>query len=81
MTRQNRPLIAFACITNRSPLETKTMTQHITITEKGNKSVWTLDSEAAKRIFQPAASALHLCRGAAIPSKGKERLGGNNVHS
>ena len=24
--------------------------------EKGNKSIWTLDSEAAKRIFQPAVA-------------------------
>ena len=49
---QNRPPITFAYITSRSPLETKTMTWLKTMIEKGNKSIWTLDSEVAKRIFQ-----------------------------
>jgi hypothetical protein len=56
MMWQKWPPIAFACITSRSPLETKTMTQRKTMIEKGNKSIWTLDSEAAKRIFQPAVA-------------------------
>ena len=54
--QQNWPPIAIACITSRSPLETKAMTRRKTMIEKGNKSIWTLDSEAAKRIFQPAVA-------------------------
>ena len=50
---QNRPPITFAYITSRSPLETKAMTRRKTMIEKGNKSIWALDSEASKRIFQP----------------------------
>ena len=41
------------------------MTQHKTMVEKGNKSIWTLDSEAAKRIFQLAVSLRRSCLSAA----------------
>ena len=39
--------------------------------EKGNKSIWTLDSEASKRIFQLAAALSHGCLGAAVPLVGE----------
>ena len=39
--------------------------------EKGNKSIWTLDSEASQRIFQPAVALSHVCVGAAILLLGK----------
>ena len=47
------------------------MTRRKTMIEKGNKSIWTLDSEAAKRIFQPAVALSHGCLGAGAPLMGK----------
>ena len=79
--QQNWPPIAIACITSRNPLETKAMMRRKTMIEKGNKSIWTLDSEAAKRIFQPAVALWHCCSGAAAPLVGKKRLVGIPVHS
>ena len=47
------------------------MTRRKTMIEKGNKSIWTLDSEVAKRIFQPP-EVLSLCwLGAAVPLAGE----------
>ena len=47
------------------------MTRRKTMIEKGNKSIWTLDSEASKRIFQPAVALSHVCLGAAVILLGK----------
>ena len=47
------------------------MTRRKTMIEKGNKSIWTLDSEAAKRIFQAAVARKHYCLLAAAPLAGK----------
>jgi hypothetical protein len=44
--------------------------------EKGNKSIWTLDSEAAKRIFQAAVALSHGCLSAAAPLMGKSDWAG-----
>ena len=47
------------------------MTRRKTMIEKGNKSIWTLDSEVPKRIFQPP-EVLYLCwLGAAVPLVGE----------
>ena len=42
------------------------MTRRKTMIEKGNKSIWTLDSEVAKRIFQPTRVLHHCWLGAAF---------------
>ena len=47
------------------------MTRRKTMIEKGNKSIWTLDSEAAKRIFQPPEVLYHCWLSAAAPLVGK----------
>ena len=47
------------------------MTRRKTMIEKGNKSIWTLDSEVAKRVFQPAGVLQRRCSGAAAPLAGK----------
>ena len=47
------------------------MTRRKTMIEKGNKSIWTLDSEAAKRIFQRAVELSHGCLSAGAPLMGK----------
>ena len=71
----NRLPIAIASTTSRSPLKTKAMARRKTIIEKGNKSIWTLDSEAAKRIFQPAVVLSLRCLGAAAPFGGEKATG------
>ena len=77
----NQLPIAIASTTSRGPLKIKAMARRKTMIEKGNKSIWTLDSEAAKRIVQPAVALWHYCLGAAAPIVGKKRLAGNPVHS
>ena len=47
------------------------MTRRKTMIEKGNKSIWTLDSEVAKRVLQPAGVFQHRCSGTAAPLAGK----------
>ena len=47
------------------------MTRRKTMIEKGNKSICTLDSEVAKRIFQPPRVLEHRWLGAAAPLAGE----------
>ena len=47
------------------------MTRRKTMIEKGNKSIWTLDSEVPKRITQPPEVLQHCWLGAAAPLAGK----------